>query len=137
MRFARIIAPLFLLLAAADLSPAQSTQKDGTATAKFETRCGWLENPTPGNISLYDGEDEWMIAVQGAYQVEQDWPWPKFGRGQWVETNGHHGYGCACLEAQADRPNGTLIAIRKTAAKPLQACRDDGALKKKWKDRFK
>lgn len=33
-------------------------------------RCGWLDNPTPGNASLYDKDGEWTIAVQGGHQGE-------------------------------------------------------------------
>lgn len=135
MRISRIFALLLATLATAGTAIAQPDGKD--AAARFETRCGWLENPTPGNLSLYDAENEWIIGVQGGYQVEQDWPWPKFARGQWVETNGHHGYGCACLEARVDRKTTNVLAIRAVRARPLAACRGDAALGKKWMDRFK
>ncbi len=40
-------------------------------TAKnYETRCGWFDNPTPANYSLYDKDSEWIIGVQGGYQVD-------------------------------------------------------------------
>src|SRR5215831_2681773 len=69
-----------------------------SAGARFETRCGMFENPTPANISLYDRDGEWIIGVQGDYQVEGDWPWPAFGPKNWIKVNGDYGYGCACLE---------------------------------------
>ena len=31
-----------------------------------ETRCGWLENPTPANWWLDDAENTWTIMTQGA-----------------------------------------------------------------------
>src|SRR5215210_2248716 len=76
--------------------------RPGTAGAsgavRAETRCGWFDNPTPANASLHDREDEWIIAVQGGHQAEGDWP--EFGPKQWVETNVHYGYGCACLTVE-------------------------------------
>ena len=37
---------------------------------KFETRCGWYDNPTPANYSLYDRDREWIIGGQSGYQVK-------------------------------------------------------------------
>ena len=34
---------------------------------KFETRCGWLANPTPANYWFYDKDGEWTIGEQGGY----------------------------------------------------------------------
>lgn len=97
----------------------------------FETRCGWFSNPTPANASLYDREDEWVIAVQGGHQADGDWP--EFGKGQWVETNGHHGYGCACMQVNVDRNEHKVIKIVSASAKPLSACRKDASLKR-WSE---
>jgi hypothetical protein len=44
---------------------------------------------------FYDRDGEWTIGVQGGYQVEKDWEWAAFKRGQWVKTNaGSYGYDC-------------------------------------------
>ncbi|HJT66534.1 MAG TPA: DUF4087 domain-containing protein [Pyrinomonadaceae bacterium] len=100
-----------------------------TATIeKAETRCGWFSNPTPANASLYDRDDEWIIAVQGGYQAEGDWP--NFSPKQWVETNVHYGYGCACLRVQVDHSNKRVIKIESARARPLSLCRRDRALRK-------
>ena len=66
----------------------QTTLASPGPDAPFETRCGWFQNPTPANIWLDDRDGEWIIGVQGGYQVESDWDWPAFKKGQWVETNG-------------------------------------------------
>jgi hypothetical protein len=97
------------------------------ATVLAETRCGWFDNPTPANASLHDREAEWIIAVQGGYQAEGDWP--EFGPKQWVETNGPHGYGCACLRVRVDRETHHVLEIESARARPLSACRRDRALK--------
>ena len=98
------------------------------ATVLAETRCGWFDNPTPANASLHDREAEWIIAVQGGYQAEGDWP--EFGPKQWVETNGPHGYGCACLHVRVDRETHHVLEIESARARPLSACRRDRALKR-------
>ena len=62
-----------------------------------EERCGWLENPTPGNWWLKDSQGLWIISAQGgpyAGGVEK-LPQPRPDR--FVATNGQYGYSCACL----------------------------------------
>ena len=103
---------------------------------QFETRCGWFSNPTPGNIWLYDRDDEWTIGAQGGYQVEGEWDWPVFKPRQWVKTNvGSYGYGCACLRLRVNRETHEVLEIKSARARPLAACRQDQSLKK-WKDIF-
>src|SRR5215211_2904219 len=90
-----------VLLIAAALVNGQPGSSGVEGVEKFETRCGWFSNPTPANASLYDRDREWIISVQGGYQAEGDWP--DFGPKQWIETNVHYGYGCACLQLQVNR----------------------------------
>ena len=106
------------------------------AAAEFETRCGWFSNPTPANISLYDRDAEWTIGVQGGYQVSGDWAWPVFKSGQWVQTNGNYGYGCACLQLRVNKETHEVLEIKSARARSLTACRQDPVLKK-WKRLFK
>jgi uncharacterized protein DUF4087 len=131
---AKLISPVscYLLLMAVVLVYGQSRPAGGSAVKQFETRCGWFSNPTPANISLYDRDDEWLIGAQGGYQVECDWDWPSFKDGQWVETNGHYGYGCACLRLRVNRRTTKVLEIKSVRARPLAACRRDPSLKK-WK----
>ena len=115
----------------------QSPNPDAAPANQFETRCGWFSNPTPANISLYDRDDEWIIGVQGAYQIEEEWDWPTFKRGQWVRTNaGSYGYGCACLRVRVNRDTQEVLEIKSAQARPLSACRNDRSLKR-WKNLFK
>ena len=117
---------LFVL---SNLSGASGQSKE------FETRCGWLSNPTPGNYSLYDKDGEWIIGVQGGYQVE-DFEMPIFKRGQWIVTNtADYGHGCACLEMRTDEESSRVLEIKKSFARPLAACRKDKTLRK-WKNLF-
>ena len=95
--------------------------------AVAETRCGWFENPTPANAWLVDRDGEWIIAVQGGYQAEGDWP--NFPDRYWKKTNGNYGYGCACMKVTTDRAEKRILKIRSGYARPLSACRKDKALK--------
>ena len=131
------IAAGYLLLTTAAVVNAQSGQADTPSADQFETRCGWFSNPTPANILLYDRDEEWIIGVQGGYQLEGEWDWPAFKRGQWVRTNAvSYGYGCACLRLRVNRDTRHVLEIKSSQAKPLSACRNDRALKK-WEELFK
>ncbi len=121
---------LMLATAAALAAGGAKTAAGAEASdaARAETRCGWFDNPTPANAWLSDREAEWIIAVQGGHQAEGDWP--AFGPKQWVETNVHYGYGCACLRVRADRETHKVTGIESARARPLSACRRDRSLKR-------
>lgn len=98
--------------------------------ALAETRCGWIQNPTPGNWWLTDAQGEWTIGTQGGAQAEGMDLLPDFTAGEWVVTNGSsYGYGCACLEVTTERGNGqTITAIMDVDQLPLKRCTADSAL---------
>ena len=99
---------------------------------KFETRCGWFQNPTPANYSLYNKDNEWFIGVQGDHQVK-NFQIPAFKRGQWMNFfERSYGYGCACFQMTVDKETQNVLEIKKSYSKPLSACRKDKALKKRW-----
>ena len=103
----------------------------------FQTRCGWFSNPTPANVSLFDRDAEWIIGVQGGYQVDGDSWWPAFKSHQWVRTNaGEYGYGCVCMQLRVDGARHEVLEIKTSRSRSLASCRNDSALKK-WKDLFK
>lgn len=104
--------------------------------AQFETRCGWFDNPTPGNIWLHDKDGEWTIGEQGRYQVEGDWDWPVFKSREWVKTNGDYGYGCVCINAKVDHKTRRVLQIKSVHSRPLSSCRQDRSLKK-WEETIK
>ena len=129
LRFAFVVAltPLLVTLALARRPAAPSTAEN----PQFETRCGWLSNPTPGNVWLNDRDGEWIIGIQGGYQTENDWDWPDFKKGQWIRTNaGSYGYGCACLQVRVDRATNHVLEIKGARPRPLVACRKEPSLKK-------
>lgn len=125
LKHSRLLLATFLLLAIAFVSAEPRTPN---ALEKAEMRCGWFSNPTPANASLYDRDGEWIIGVQGGHQAEGDWP--AFSANQWIETNGHYGYGCACLRVRVDRATEKVLTIESSRARPLSVCRRDQALRK-------
>ena len=86
---------------------------------------GWVDNPTPANWLLVDRDGEWVIGVQGGHQAEGDLP--DFGS-DWVETNVHHGYGCACMEMDADPRRKVVERVRDARVLPIDRCRGDRQL---------
>jgi hypothetical protein len=132
MKFQSSIVAGVLLLALFGVT-GHSFKAGESKPKAFETRCGWLNNPTPGNIWFNDREAEWTIGVQGGYQVANDWPWPAFKRGEWVRTNaGSYGYGCACFQLRVNKETHEVVEIKSARARPLTQCRKDSSLKR-WK----
>lgn len=117
-----------LLLAAVASAGGRAGTTRATEVSQFETRCGWFSNPTPANASLHDRDDEWIIGVQGGHQAEGDWP--EFSPKQWIETNVHYGYGCACLRVRVERETNRVLEIESARARPLSACRRDRRLRR-------
>jgi hypothetical protein len=95
--------------------------------ASPQLRCGWFENPTPGNAWLIDREGEWVVSLQGWHQAVGDWP--TFKSWRWVRTNGNYGYGCTCMRVLIDPNSFTITKILSSSSRSLATCRRDGALK--------
>ncbi len=111
-------------------APARTPQiaTGAGAAPPLENRCGWFHNPTPNNATLADRDGEWEVSSQGGHSAEGDWP--VFTDAQWKKTNGHYGYGCACMSMVVDRGDQRVLRIASATAKPLKACREDRALPK-------
>jgi hypothetical protein len=90
-----------MLLAALGAASSPSTHAS-------ERRCGWLSNPTPANWYFIDRKGEWVIGEQGQYQIpDKSWDvMPDMTTKGWVKTNGHYGYGCACMTVRVDQEQG-------------------------------
>ena len=99
----------------------------GMASAA-ERRCGWLENPTPGNFSLKDPQGEWVMGEQGGYQANGMDETPDFTTRGWVGTNGNYGYGCACLVGTFDSRKRQVVRIVTAEPVPLARCKADRKL---------
>ncbi|MBU3825187.1 MAG: DUF4087 domain-containing protein [Candidatus Oceanisphaera merdipullorum] len=73
----RVISILFLVLSFSAISA--------------EKRCGWLENPTPANLWLIDGDSEWTLSIQGKGFINEESldNMPAIDENEFVRTNGH------------------------------------------------
>ena len=118
---------------AREVPPASPTPAAAPAAvaagAKGVRRCGWLSNPTPANWWLTDSEGQWILGTQGADQAPGMDEMPDMSSAGWVETNGHYGYGCACMTITADG-DGRVTRIADAQPKPLRQCRADRKLPK-------
>lgn len=96
-----------------------------------ETRCGWLENPTPANFWLRDRDGDWFISEQGGYHAPGWLDMPDMTTKGWVVTNaGGHGYGCACLNVRVDKQSGLVTRVISARPLSLARCRTDLKLPK-------
>jgi hypothetical protein len=93
-----------------------------------ELRCGWLDNSTPGNWLLSDRDGEWLLGAQGGYQAPGMDDMPDMTTRGWVETNGPHGHGCACMSVTTDRRTHRVTRLLSARPVPLRQCRADPRL---------
>ena len=108
---------------------AKAPRKAAQSPESGRRRCGWLSNPTPANWWLTDAEDQWILATQGADQAPGMEDMPDMSSAGWVETNGHYGYGCACMTITADS-EGRVTRIADAQPRPLKQCQADRKLPK-------
>ncbi len=116
------LSMLLLFAIALPSSNAVAGEKPGAVL-----RCGWWDNPTPGNVWFTDKDGEWTVAMQGMYEAEGKGP--DFKASQQVDTNGPHGHGCACMQVETDAQERRITKIISARAVSLRQCRSDRALK--------
>lgn len=112
-----------------------------TAIAE-ETRCGWLENPSPANMWLIDRDGSWDISVQGAPNILDDKSMELLyqataNENEFVRTNQNYGFSCSCLTVDLDKEKNLIIAIYKSKQLPLKKCLEDISITKDIPLRFK
>ncbi len=95
-----------------------------------ETRCGWLQVPTPANWYLKDRDGTWVISMQGGYRAKGMETIPIGDDKEVVRTNGNYGYSCACLNVVVDSSRMRIITIQGGEGLPLSTCREDRNLPK-------
>ena len=96
-----------------------------------EKRCGWIDNPTPGNWWLTDSQGEWLLGAQGGYQAPGMDNMPDLSEKGWVRTYGYYGYGCACLTVETDARTKRVTRLIAASQLPLRKCRADKALERR------
>ena len=95
--------------------------------AAAENRCGWVENPTPGNWWLTDAYGQWTIMTQGSYEAPGMDEIGDISAGDYRATNGNYGYACGCMKVDTDG-EGTVTQIYSFRQLPIGKCENDGAL---------
>jgi hypothetical protein len=110
--------------------PAATAPPEASAPGAGVRRCGWLSNPTPGNWWLDDRDGQWILATQGGESAPGMDDMPDMSTAGWVETNGHYGYGCACMTIADDPATKRVTQVSGAAPRPLKQCRADKALKR-------
>ncbi|HDM8062585.1 DUF4087 domain-containing protein [Vibrio harveyi] len=104
------------------------------ATAE-ETRCGWLENPSPANMWLIDRDGSWDISVQGTSNALDDKSMELLyqataNENEFVRTNRNYGFSCACLTVDVDEETNSITTIYKSKQLPLKQCLEDISITK-------
>ena len=97
--------------------------------ARAETRCGYVNNPTPGNYWLIDSQGEWIMVSQGKERDPGMDQVPDLSEHDFVKTNGAYGYACGCISGDFDAAAMQVAKIASFKQKPLAACRKDKNLK--------
>lgn len=92
-----------------------------------ENRCGWVNNPTPGNWWLTDADGQWTIMTQGSYEAGGMENIGDISAGDYVATNGNYGYACGCMRVDTDG-QGAVTQIYSFRQRPIGKCENDGAL---------
>ena len=104
-----------------------------------ENRCGWIQNPTPGNYWLDDSEGMWVLMTQGSDEEPLGMEnFPDISTGDYVASNGNYGYTCGCIQAETERSTdsqdsavGRITAIYGVKLLPLKKCLADPALSRR------
>ncbi len=96
-----------------------------------ETRCGWLQNPTPGNWYLTDADATWTLSTQSDEpNASLEIPSLNEKKGWFVNTGGASGYACVCLNVTVDKQNQRILTASKGKQLPLKKCTSDRSLPK-------
>ena len=110
-----------MLLAALLTLGAMSATADAA-----ENRCGWLQNPTPGNWWLEDDGGTWTMMTQGGGEEPEGFDRiPDISVGDYVRTNGNYGYACACMKVETDDADGSITEILSFKQLALSKCEND------------
>lgn len=85
-------------------------------------RCGWWDNPSPGNVGFIGIDGQWDVAVQGVTPLPG--ASPRFPEQRWIASGiGSYGYGCVCFRPVLDREQRSVRRYSQLRAQPLSLCR--------------
>lgn len=92
-----------------------------------EKRCGWLENPTPANLWLIDGDSEWTLSIQGKGFINEESMvnMPAIDQSEFVRTNGNYGFSCVCLKVRTNKETSEIVEVYSGEQLLLKQCLED------------
>ena len=99
------------------------------ATAEY--RCGWLDNPAPGQYQFTDKQASWTIMKRGGYQLPavSMKNLPDKQPNEFVRTNGSYGYSCSCMSVTTDARSKRITSIvYKGKQVLLKRCLEDKSI---------
>lgn len=99
-----------------------------------DNRCGWLENPTPGNYWLTDKDGDWTISTQGKEGPKGMEYLVGFPSKEFINTNNSYGYGCCYIQSEASKESKEITRIFNFKALPLRVCKKDPSLREKTEE---
>lgn len=101
--------------------------------AASEQRCGWLENPSPGNVWLIDADADWTISTQGiGFKDEASIDrMPRIDEKEHVRTNRNYGFSCVCLKVDTDPETAEILKVYEGRQLLLKRCLEDPRLSAK------
>lgn len=107
-----------------------------TTASALEKRCGWYQNPTPGNHWFMDRHAKWIIAAQSQDLENNFWHAERKGPDLWKTQDWVKPYPnvCGCFEGTFGEISagesvytrwGTIIHIETVEHLPMERCEDD------------
>jgi hypothetical protein len=119
----------WLSYASSDMFDCKKLKSTPVSSSTAENRCGWLQNPTPGNWWLDDADASWTMMTQGGgYEPEGMDIIPDISEGDYVRTNGNYGYACACMEVETDADEERITRILSFRQLSISKCENDNNL---------
>lgn len=100
----------------------------GSPAAALETRCGWLDNPSPANWWLLDADGDWTISIQGREEFSNFFDVEPTGTYEREGLHPSYGWSCACIRGEFDPVSRRLTFAESVRNLPLSQCREDPAL---------
>lgn len=95
-----------------------------TSSAEVQKRCGWMSNPSPGNLWLNDQDGTWVIWRQGDYRAKGDIKMT-VRDDQFVDINFSYGFYCGCITGTFDSNTSEVKTIKSSEVKLLKDCLKD------------
>lgn len=89
------------------------------ASPVIQTRCGWIQNDMPNEMTIQDKDGEWLI-------MNRDYIAEGWGTNA-PELVKHSN--CGCMRVTTDKSSMKITSVLSSKLKPFKACDTDPALR--------